>query len=162
MSVAVLLFFFFFLFRAAPLAHGGPQARGPIGAVAAGLPHSQSNVGSEPRLRPTPQPMVTPYPQLTKQGQVLNQNLTVPSQTRLHCTTTGTPGFPPNLTILCILCYSVESIILRKVHRLPPIAEGSMTQTRLDDAVGPEAIVRTLASFWRNLGATAGCRAKEW
>ena len=79
MSVAVLLFFFFFLFRAMPVAQGGPQARGPIGAVAAGLPHSQSNVGSEPRLRPTPQPMVTPYPQLTKQGQVLNQNLTVPS-----------------------------------------------------------------------------------
>ena len=30
-------FFFFFLFRAAPVAYGGSQARGLIGATAAGL-----------------------------------------------------------------------------------------------------------------------------
>ena len=39
---------FFCLFRAAPTAYGGSQARGPIGAVAAGLHHSYSNVESEP------------------------------------------------------------------------------------------------------------------
>ena len=33
--------------RAAPAAHGGPQARGPIRATAAGLCHSHSNAGSE-------------------------------------------------------------------------------------------------------------------
>ena len=38
------------LFRAALVAHGGSQARGPIGAVAAGLCHSHSNVGSKLHL----------------------------------------------------------------------------------------------------------------
>ena len=47
------LFFFFFvfyLFRAAPMAFGGLQARGPIGAVAADIHHSHSNAGFKPRL----------------------------------------------------------------------------------------------------------------
>ena len=66
----VLYFFFlFFLFfclfafsRAAPVAYGGSQARGLIGAVAAGLCQSHSNAGSQPRLQPTPQLMATPDP----------------------------------------------------------------------------------------------------
>ena len=37
---------FFFLFRAAPTAYGGSQARGQIRATAAGLCHSHRNVGS--------------------------------------------------------------------------------------------------------------------
>ena len=45
-----VLFFFRSLFRAAPAARGGSQARGRIGAVAAGLRHSHSNSGSEPHL----------------------------------------------------------------------------------------------------------------
>ena len=49
--------FFFFLFSATPMAHGGSQARGRIGAVAASLHHSLSNARSEPCLRPTPQLM---------------------------------------------------------------------------------------------------------
>ena len=51
---------FFCLFRATPVAYGGPQATGRIRAEAAGLHHSQSNAGSVPRLRPTPQFMATP------------------------------------------------------------------------------------------------------
>ena len=47
--------FFFFLFRAAPSTFGSSQARGRIGAAAAGLHHSRCNVGSKPRLQPTPQ-----------------------------------------------------------------------------------------------------------
>ena len=43
-------FFFFFLFRATPVAQGSSQARGGIGAVAATLHHSHRNVGSEPHL----------------------------------------------------------------------------------------------------------------
>ena len=40
----ILPFFFFFsLFRATSMAYGGSQTRGRIGAVAAGLHHSQSN-----------------------------------------------------------------------------------------------------------------------
>ena len=60
-----LFFFPFFfcccccLFRAAPVAYGGSQARGQIGAIAAGLHHSHSNAGSQPCLRPTPQLMAT-------------------------------------------------------------------------------------------------------
>ena len=43
-----IVFFFFFgvFFRAAPTAYGGSQARGPIGAMAAGLHHSHSNARS--------------------------------------------------------------------------------------------------------------------
>ena len=48
------LFFFFFLFRATPMAHGGSQARGRIRAVAAGLRHSHSNARLEPCLQTTP------------------------------------------------------------------------------------------------------------
>ena len=44
----------FLLFRAVPAAYGGSQARGRIGAVAAGLCLNHSNPRSEPRLRPTP------------------------------------------------------------------------------------------------------------
>ena len=47
----LFIYFFFFVFsRAAPVAYGGFQPRGLIGAVAAGLHHSHSNVGSEPHL----------------------------------------------------------------------------------------------------------------
>ena len=41
---------FFSFFRAAPVACGGSQAKGPIGAVAAGLHQSHSNTRSEPHL----------------------------------------------------------------------------------------------------------------
>ena len=41
------------------MAYGGSQARGLIGAMAAGLHHSQSNAGSEPSLQPKPQLMAT-------------------------------------------------------------------------------------------------------
>ena len=52
----LFFFFFFFVFsRAAPAAYGGSQARGQIGAVAAGICQSHSNTGSEPYLQPTPQ-----------------------------------------------------------------------------------------------------------
>ena len=55
-SEFVLLFSIFFflgggrLFRAAPVAYGGSQARGPSGVVATSLHHSHSNTGSEPHL----------------------------------------------------------------------------------------------------------------
>ena len=53
---------FFCLFRTTPTAQGGSQARGPIGAAAASLHHSHSNVGSKPHLQPTPQLTATPGP----------------------------------------------------------------------------------------------------
>ena len=57
----VIHFIFYFIFclfafsRAAPPAYGGFQARGRNQAVAAGLHHSHSNLGSELGLQPTPQ-----------------------------------------------------------------------------------------------------------
>ena len=42
----VFLFLFFCLFRATPVAYGGSQARGLIGAVASGLCQDHSSVGS--------------------------------------------------------------------------------------------------------------------
>ena len=44
------------------MAHGGSQAKGPIGAVAASLHHSHSNEGSEPCLQLTPQLTAMPDP----------------------------------------------------------------------------------------------------
>ena len=48
-------FFFFLLFRATPEAYGGSQARGPVGATAAGLHHSHSNTRSKLHIQTTPQ-----------------------------------------------------------------------------------------------------------
>ena len=53
----LLLFCLFAFSRAAPAAYEGSQARGLIGAVGAGLPHSHSNAGS--KLPPIPQLMAT-------------------------------------------------------------------------------------------------------
>ena len=68
----IMALFPFCLFRAAPTAYGGSQAGGPIGAIAIGLHHSHSNVGSEPYLRATPRLMATPDPQPTERGQGFN------------------------------------------------------------------------------------------
>ena len=55
--LSFFFFFFFFLFfclfRDTPAVYGGSQARGRIGAAAAGLCHSHSNTRSKPHLRPT-------------------------------------------------------------------------------------------------------------
>ena len=54
------LFFCLFVFsRAVPVAYGGSQIRGLIGAVASGLCQSCSKAGSVPHLGPTPQLMAT-------------------------------------------------------------------------------------------------------
>ena len=37
-----------FFLGGTPVAYGGSQARGPIGAIAASLHHSHSNAGSDP------------------------------------------------------------------------------------------------------------------
>ena len=59
----IFIYLFFCLFAiswAAPVAYGGSQARGLIGAVATGLRQNHSNAGSEARLQPTPQLRATP------------------------------------------------------------------------------------------------------
>ena len=66
--IFIFTFYFFCFFRAAPVAYGGSQAKGLIGAIATGLRHSHSNAGSEPCLQPTPQLTAMPDPQPTEQG----------------------------------------------------------------------------------------------
>ena len=62
------------------MACGGSQATGLIGAVAAGLCHNHRNVGSKPRLRPTPQLMQHQILNLLSKIRDQTHNLTVPSQ----------------------------------------------------------------------------------
>ena len=45
--------YYVFLFKATPVSYGSSKARGQIGAAAADLHHSHSNIGSEPHLRTT-------------------------------------------------------------------------------------------------------------
>ena len=59
----------------APAAYGSSQAKGQIGAAAASLGHSNSNVGSEPCLQPLLQLTAMPDPQPTEQSQGLNLHL---------------------------------------------------------------------------------------
>ena len=54
------------------MAYGGSQARGQIGATAAGLRQSYSNAGSKLQLQPTLQLMAMLDPQPAEQGQGLN------------------------------------------------------------------------------------------
>jgi len=57
------LFLVFLRFsRAAPVAYGGSQARGLIGAVATGLRQSHSNMGSEPHPQHASQLTAMPDP----------------------------------------------------------------------------------------------------
>ena len=81
----------FLLFRAAPTAYGGSQARGWIGAIAAGPCHSHSHTGPS---------HVCNLHHSSWQCRVLNPlnkardqacNFMVTSQICFRCTTTGTP-----------------------------------------------------------------------
>ena len=72
-----ILFFVFCLFRAAPVAYGGSQARGLIRATATGLHHSsqQRRIGNP-----------------VSEARDQTHNLMVPIQIRFYCTKMGTPG----------------------------------------------------------------------
>ena len=65
----------FCLFRTQPVACGGSQARGRIGAAPAGLHHSHSNMGSKMHMQPTSQRMAGLDPQPTEEGQGSNLHL---------------------------------------------------------------------------------------
>ena len=61
-ALSLSLSLFRSLFRAAPAAFGGSQARGWMWAAATGLHHRHSSAGSEPWLWPTPQLAAAPGP----------------------------------------------------------------------------------------------------
>ena len=91
-SLYELSFFFFFgLFRAAPEACGSAQSRGQIGATAAGLHHSHSDMGSETPLRPTAQLTATPDPNSLSEARDQTQVPVDTSQVYYPWATTGTP-----------------------------------------------------------------------
>ena len=73
------------------MAYGGSQARGLIGAIVTDLHHSQSNTGSEPRLRPTPQLKAARILNPLSEAGDRTRNLMVPSQICFHCAIMGTP-----------------------------------------------------------------------
>ena len=75
-------FCFFAISWAAPMAHGGSQARGLIGAEAAGIHQGHSNTGSEPRLQPTPQLTAMPILNPPSKARDRTRNLMVPSRIR--------------------------------------------------------------------------------
>ena len=92
-SLTLVFCFLFFLvaclFRAAPTAYGGSQIRSLIGAIAAGLRHSN----------PRSELVCNPY-HPSQQRRILNPlskardgtgNLMIPSWISFHCTTRGTP-----------------------------------------------------------------------
>ena len=60
--IYLFIFVFLLFLWAAPSAYGGSQARGRIGAAAAGLHHSHSHTRSKPSLQPTPQLTTMPDP----------------------------------------------------------------------------------------------------
>ena len=62
-TIYLFIYLFTYLFRAAlAVVYGSFPARGGIRSAAASLHHSHCNVGSEPRLQPTPQLMATSDP----------------------------------------------------------------------------------------------------
>ena len=91
-SLSFLLFI-----RATPEAYGSSQARGLIGATAAGLRHSHSNSGSS---------HTCDLHHSSRQHQILNplseardrtRSIMIPSQTRFCFVTLGTPTVPISL-----------------------------------------------------------------
>ena len=93
-SLSYFIFIYLFvylLFKATPRAHGSSQTEGRIGAAAASLYHSHSNVKSKPSLQPTPELMAMLDPRPTKQGQRLTRILLDIGWIRFPYATTGTP-----------------------------------------------------------------------
>ena len=85
---------FFGLFRAALVAYGSSQARGPIGAAAASLchSHSHSNAGSELCLQPIPQGWI-----LNPLSEVRNRTHILMDTSRVHyCWATTRPPKVPS------------------------------------------------------------------
>ena len=60
--VCLFVFVFLSFVSTTPVAYGGSQARGQVGAIVTALCHSHKNARSEPYLRPTPQLMATSCP----------------------------------------------------------------------------------------------------
>ena len=90
-GIPTFLSFFFsfsFFFRAPLMAYGSSQAWGGIRTLAAGLHYSYSDIGCKLHHSSWQCQILNPLSKARDQ----TRNLTVPSQVRFCCTTTGTPG----------------------------------------------------------------------
>ena len=83
--------FYLFIYSFCLTVYGVSQARGWIGAVAAGLRHSHSNTSPEPCLQPTPQ--LTQCWILNPLSEARVWVLMHASEIRFHWVTKGTPEF---------------------------------------------------------------------
>ena len=87
MRVFFLLFFFFaLLFRAASVAYGGSQGRGRVGATAAGLIHSHSNIRSKLCLPDSSWQILNPLSEARDQTYIFMDTSQIP----FRCATMGT------------------------------------------------------------------------
>ena len=84
-------FIYLFIYSFCLTVYGVSQARGWIGAVAAGLRHSHSNTSPEPCLQPTPQ--LTQCWILNPLSEARVWVLMHASEIRFHWVTKGTPEF---------------------------------------------------------------------
>ena len=82
------IFLFVCLYRAAPMAYGGSQAKGLIGATATSQCHYHSH--SNARSEPTPQLTATSDPYPLSETTDETHSLMVPSKIRFHCSMMGT------------------------------------------------------------------------
>ena len=130
-SQSSLSFFLFCLFRAAPAAYGGFQARGLIRAIAAGLHHSHSHTRSEPHLRPAHSSWQRRILNPLSEARDPTHNLTVPRWICFCCATTGPPAFSLKSTPPWSSCHG--STVTSPI----PIGNGSLA--------------RASASTWINL-----------
>ena len=131
-----MIFFFFCLFRTAPVTHGSSLTRVKIRVVAAGLHHSHSKTRSELRLRPTPQLMAVPDPWPTEQDQGSNI-LMDPSRTRYYWATMGTLGiwfFWEDL----VICKEkqVHQLHLKSLLGVPIVAQWLANLTSIHEDAG--------------------------
>ena len=122
-----LSFFFFLLFRAAPTAYGGSQARGRIRATAAGLHHSSQQ-----------HQILSPQSEARSQ----TQNLMVTSWICFRCATTRTPSFSffldPHLKHMDILGLGFK------------LALQLLAYTTATATPDPNHIYDLLCSFWQH------------
>ena len=101
--------FFFFLFRAAPLANGCSQAKGQIGATAAGCSHSHNNAASQCNLHHSSQQYWIPKP-MRRPGIKPASSWILVGGIRFCYATMETPGS------FFIICFKFE-IDLRKSNQ---------------------------------------------
>ena len=111
MCFLYMIDFFFcnFFCRVSPKAYGDSQARGQIGAAAAGLHHSYSSTRSKPCLWPTPQLRAMLDLNLLSEARYWTCIFMDPRQFSYHWVTMGTPLYDWLILFLCFTPFYSKS-----------------------------------------------------